>query len=105
MIIKALYDLNYALKGMINHKGNENADALVKMDELFSTEPKMQAKSKVVQVTDNVPSVMKYSQHSRVHLGQTANKASLAQQRLMVPLSRAAASSAIRTQIMLLQIE
>ena len=40
MIIKVLQDLKHASKRTSNHNGNENLEALVKMNELFNTEPK-----------------------------------------------------------------
>ena len=69
VIIKALQDLKHAVKGTNNHKGNENLGALVKMNELFNAEPKLQAKAKVVQFADNNPNAVNYSQYPRVPLG------------------------------------
>ena len=39
VIVKALQNLKHAIKGMKNHKGNTIFEALLRMKELFNTEP------------------------------------------------------------------
>ena len=79
VIIKALQDLNHAIKGTKNYKGDKNMEALVKMNEVFKQEEEtdaneQQERAKRVQFANEQPKVLNYSPDPRVPLGRAASK-------------------------------
>ena len=94
VIIKALQNLNHAIKGTNNYKGDKNMEALVKMNEVFKQEEEtdaneQQERAKRVQFANEQSKVLNYSPDPRVPIGRAASKKAI-ERILTVPVNTAA---------------